>query len=182
MAGLPAVLTRLSWRWSWRAMGDVRAGHRRRRRGAADRPDRRPSLQRGLGRVGLGYAHLRHGDFAAATRVLEQGLALCRAMEIRCRAAVRRGVPGLRLSRVWARGGRGAVAGGGVEVITAMRILGLRSWFITFLAEAYLVLGRIAEAREQAEQAVALARAQQAAGLGSLGPETARRRPRPGAR
>ena len=37
-------------------------------------------------------------------------------------------------------------------------MLGHRSWFIPFLAEAYLVLGRIAEAREQAEQAVALAR------------------------
>jgi len=45
-----------------------------------------------------------------------------------------------------------------------MRILGLRSWFITFLTEAYLVLGRIAEALEQAEQTVALARAQKQRG------------------
>ena len=43
-------------------------------------------------------------------------------------------------------------------------MLSLRSWFIPFLAEAYLVLGRIAEAREQAERAVALARAQQERG------------------
>ena len=34
-------------------------------------------------RYGLGYAHVRHGDFAAATRVLEPGLALCRGMEFR---------------------------------------------------------------------------------------------------
>ncbi len=53
-----------------------------------------------------------------------------------------------------------------VEAITAMRILGLRSWFITFLAEAYLVLGRIAEAREQA---VALARAHQERGWEAWG-------------
>jgi tetratricopeptide (TPR) repeat protein len=57
----------------------------------------------------------------------------------------------------------------GVEALTAMRILGLRSCFITFLAEAYLVLGRVAEAREQAEQAVSLARAQQAGGWEAWG-------------
>ena len=56
-----------------------------------------------------------------------------------------------------------------VEASTAMRILGLRSWFITFLAEAYLVLGRVAEAREQAEQAVALARAHQERGWEAWG-------------
>jgi tetratricopeptide (TPR) repeat protein len=38
-------------------------------------------------------------------------------------------------------------------------MLGHRSWIIPFLADAYLVLGRIAQAREQAEQAVVLARA-----------------------
>ena len=32
--------------------------------------------------MALGYAHLRHGDFAAATRMLEPGLASCRGMEI----------------------------------------------------------------------------------------------------
>jgi len=51
-----------------------------------------------------------------------------------------------------------------VEAITAMRIRGLYSLLITLRAEAYLVLGRIAEAREQGEQAVALARAHQERG------------------
>ena len=42
-----------------------------------------------------------------------------------------------------------------IEAFTAMRILTFRSLSITFLAEAYLILGRIAEAREQVEEAVA---------------------------
>ena len=36
-----------------------------------------------LARAGLGYAHVRHGDFAQATGVLEPGLARGRAMEFR---------------------------------------------------------------------------------------------------
>jgi len=51
-----------------------------------------------------------------------------------------------------------------VEAITAMQMLGLRSLFITFLAEAHLVLGQRAKARELAEQALALARDHQQRG------------------
>jgi tetratricopeptide (TPR) repeat protein len=47
------------------------------------------------------------------------------------------------------------------EAFSAMRIPGVLSWLFQSLAEAYLVVGRIAEAREQAEQVVALARAHQ---------------------
>jgi len=71
--------------------------------------------------------------------------------------------------------GRGQVvaivgeAGVGKSTLTAMEILGLRSLFITFLAEASLVVGRIAEAREQAEQAVALARGGQERGSEAWG-------------
>ena len=119
--------------------------------------------------MGLGYAHLRHGDFAQATRVLEPGLALCRAMEFRL--ALPFVAASLGSAYLWS--GRAADAvpllEEAVEAITAMRMLGLRSWFITFLAEAYLVLGRIAEAREQAEQAVALARAHQQRGWEAWG-------------
>jgi hypothetical protein len=56
-----------------------------------------------------------------------------------------------------------------VVASTAMRILGLRSCFITFRAEAYLVVEEVAEAREQAEQAVALAQAQQERGWKAWG-------------
>jgi tetratricopeptide (TPR) repeat protein len=110
------------------------------------------------------YAHLRHGDFAAETRVLEQGLALCRGMEIRF--ALPFAAASLGSAYLWS--GRAADAvpllEEAVEAITAMRTPVFRSLLITFLAEAYLVLGRIAEAREQAEQAVALARAHQERG------------------
>jgi tetratricopeptide (TPR) repeat protein len=110
-------------------------------------------------RFGLGYAHLRQGDFTAETRVLEQGLAWCRGMEIRFAQPF--AAASLGFAYLWS--GRAADAvpllEEAVEAITAMRILALRSLLITFLAEAYLVLGRVAEARERAEQAVALARA-----------------------
>ena len=48
-----------------------------------------------LALYGLGYAYLRHGDFAAAARVLESGLALCRTMGIRlpCRSSRRAWAP-----------------------------------------------------------------------------------------
>jgi tetratricopeptide (TPR) repeat protein len=42
-----------------------------------------------------------------------------------------------------------------------MGLLGYRAWVMTLLAEAHFALGKIAEAREQAERAVAVARAQQ---------------------
>jgi tetratricopeptide (TPR) repeat protein len=112
-------------------------------------------------RHGLGSAHLRHGNLAAATRTLEPGLALSRAAEIR--NALPAVATSLGSAYLWSGRAADAVllmeeAG---EALRAMRILGLRSWFIASLAEAYLVLGQVAEAREQAEQAVALARTHQ---------------------
>jgi len=111
-----------------------------------------------LAHMGLGYAHLRHGDFAAATRVLEQGLALCRATEIR----VLLPYVAAFLGSAYLASGRGADAllslEEAVEAITAIRMLAIRSWVITFQAEAYLVLGRNAQAHKQSERAVALAR------------------------
>ena len=120
-------------------------------------------------RYGLGYGHLRHGDFAAATRVLERGLALCRGMEFR--VMLPRVAALLGSAYLWS----GRVADAvplleeTVEAITVMRLLGFRSLLIAFLAEGYLVLGRVAEAREQAEQAVALARTQQERGWEAWG-------------
>jgi tetratricopeptide (TPR) repeat protein len=56
-----------------------------------------------------------------------------------------------------------------VEEITAMGFLGYRSLLMTFPAEAHLVVGRVAEAREQAEQVVALARTRQQRGWEAWG-------------
>src|SRR5262249_52448453 len=120
-------------------------------------------------RCGLGYAHLRHGNFAAATRVLEPGLAACREMGIRF--ALPFLAASLGSACLWY--GRAAEAVSlleeAVEAHTARRVQLLHSMFITFLAEAYLVLGRAAEAREPAEQTVTLARANQERGCEAWG-------------
>jgi tetratricopeptide (TPR) repeat protein len=110
-------------------------------------------------RWGLGYAHLRHGDFASASRVLEPGIALCRATGIRF--ALPFVAASLGSAYLWS--GRAAEAvpllEEAVEAITTMRMLGLRAWSSALLAEAFVILGRIVEAQEHAEQAVALAAA-----------------------
>ncbi len=122
-----------------------------------------------VARYGLGYAHLLHGDFAAATRVLEPALAPCRGLEIHFM------LPFVAAALGSAYLGSGRVTDAvplleeAVEALTAMRVLGQRSSFITFLAEAYLVLGQVTEAREQAEHAVALARTHQERGWEAWG-------------
>ena len=108
-------------------------------------------------RWGLGYAHLRQGDFGQATRVLEPGLALCRGKENPF--ALPFLAVALGSACLWSGRTADAVAllEEALEAITAMGMLGPRSLIITLRAEAELVAGRVAEAREQAEQAVALA-------------------------
>jgi class 3 adenylate cyclase/tetratricopeptide (TPR) repeat protein len=119
-------------------------------------------------RSGLGFVNLRQGDFGAAVRVLEPGLASCRTVS---RFAMPFVAASLGSAYLWS--GRAADAvpllEEAVEANTAMGILGPLPLFITYLAEAYLVLGRVAEAREKAEQAVALARAQQQRGYEAWG-------------
>jgi class 3 adenylate cyclase/tetratricopeptide (TPR) repeat protein len=119
-------------------------------------------------RFGLGYAHLHHGDFAAATRVLEPGLALCRATEIR----VALPFVALILGSAYLWSGRAADAVPLLEEAVeacAVGMPGLSSSSIPFLAEAYLVVGRVAQAREQAEQSVALAQSQRQRGSEAFG-------------
>jgi len=110
-----------------------------------------------LARWSFGYAQVRRGDFPAAIKILEPGLALCRAMEIRF--ALPYIAAFLGFSYVWS--GR-ALEGIGLlqeaaEANAALRINGHRPLMLSMLSEAYLAVGRIAEARQQAEQAVALA-------------------------
>ena len=115
-------------------------------------------------RYALGYVHLRQGDFAAATRVLEPGVALCRELELRVALPFVQASLGSTL--LWSGRAADAVAllEEVVEALTTMGIVGLRSLFVTFLAEAYLVLGRVAEARQHAEQSLAPARAHEERG------------------
>jgi tetratricopeptide (TPR) repeat protein len=110
-------------------------------------------------RVGLGYAHLRYGDFTHAARVLEPGLAVSREMDFRVALPFTAGLMGS--AHLWSGRAENAVPllEEAVETFTARRILGPYAWTIA-LAEAYLALGRIAAAREQAEHVLALARAE----------------------
>jgi tetratricopeptide (TPR) repeat protein len=119
-------------------------------------------------RYGLGYAYLRRGDFASAVRVLEPGLALCRAMGLRLAlpfVAAELGSAHLSCARTAAAVPLLEEAG---EAFTGLGNV-LRSLFITLLAEPYLVLGRVAEARELAEQVVALARTRRERGWEAWG-------------
>jgi class 3 adenylate cyclase/tetratricopeptide (TPR) repeat protein len=120
-------------------------------------------------RYGLGYALVRSGDFAGAIRVLEQGLALCRTMETRF---VLPFVAAF-LSSAYLWSGRAADAvpllEEAVEESTAMGFLGYRPLLMTFRVEVCLVAGQVTEAREQAEQVVALARAREQPGWEAWG-------------
>jgi class 3 adenylate cyclase/tetratricopeptide (TPR) repeat protein len=159
MAGLPAVLARWALAVVLADLGEFGEAIAEGEEGLRIADGAGHAYSAVWARFGLGYAHLRQGDFAAATRVLEPGLASCRAMEIR--VALPFVAASLGSSYLWS--GRSAAAvlllEEAVEAFTATRMLGFRSLFLPFLAEGYFVLGRIAEAREQAEQAVALARA-----------------------
>ena len=81
-AALPAVPARYSWRRSW---PNWESSPRPSPQGEGLRIAQSAghSFSEVWAHYGLGYAHVRNGDFAAATRVLEPGLVLCRAMDFR---------------------------------------------------------------------------------------------------
>jgi tetratricopeptide (TPR) repeat protein len=112
-------------------------------------------------RYGLGYAHLRQGDFEAAIRILEPGLKLCREMEIHVAMPFVTGALGS--AYLWS--GRVEAATPlleeSVEAYSAGLLHARRCSNLTFLGEAYLAAGRTTEARERAEQAVALGQLRQ---------------------
>ncbi len=120
-------------------------------------------------RYGLGYAHLRQGDFTSAKDILEPSLALCRELEIR----VALPFVAATLGSVYLRSNRIADAvpllQEALQAFSAMAITGLLSLAMTFLADAHLVLGDVDEARKQAEKAVLLAHAQQERGWEAWG-------------
>ena len=182
LAGLPAVLARCAPGGGPGRPGRVRRGHRRRGRGPADRPDRRPSLQRGLGPLWprvrpsapRGLCGGNPGAGAGSRALPGDGDSL--------RAAVRRGVPGLRLSLVGARGRRGAVAGGGGRSDHGDADSG-PPFVVHHVPGRGLSRPRTDRRGAGAGGAGGGAGARPpGAGLGSLGSETARRRPRPRAR
>ncbi len=114
----------------------------------------------------LGYVYLLQGDFGAATRVLERGFALCRAT----------GIPFLLprvevfLGSAYLRSGRAAEAVPLLEeAFESTKAVRRRSFVIAFRAEVDLVWGRVSAARQQAEQAVAVARTHRQQGAEAWG-------------
>jgi tetratricopeptide (TPR) repeat protein len=109
-------------------------------------------------RVVLGHALIRHGDFATAAPILEQGLERCRT---EARGTLPPFATDLGYAYLWS--GRAGEAlpllDEAVETMLAQGTPLNRSWTMMYRAEAYLVLGRIAEAREQTEHVVALTHA-----------------------
>jgi class 3 adenylate cyclase/tetratricopeptide (TPR) repeat protein len=120
-------------------------------------------------RFGLGYHYLRRGHLLAAIDVTEQGLAICRAMEIRVFLPFMAATLGS--AYLWSGRTADAVAllEEALAAITAMRSVGNRPLFVALLGEAHLALGHLAEAREGALQAVATARAHPARGWEARG-------------
>jgi tetratricopeptide (TPR) repeat protein len=112
----------------------------------------------------LGHLYLAQGDLARAIRVLEQGLALCRASDNRNM------LPAIVGGLGYAAALQGRLVEGGVllgEAISESRrtgTLGQRSNNVTWLSEVCRLAGRNAEAGQHARQALDLARQQQSRG------------------
>ncbi|HEV8531784.1 MAG TPA: sigma 54-interacting transcriptional regulator [Methylomirabilota bacterium] len=113
---------------------------------------------------GLGRLHLRRADFPQAIPVLERGLELTRAWNIRLWSAVL----AEDLGSAHVRSGRIhegiSLLGEAIELHRAMRGTAGQSRRLTSLGEAYLAAGRAEEAAALAERALELSRAHQERG------------------
>jgi tetratricopeptide (TPR) repeat protein len=169
LTGLPAVLARYVLAEVLAGLGEFAQGIAAGEEGLRIAQTAGHPYSEVWARWGLGLAHLQYGDFAAATRVLEPGLALCQELELRLPLQLI--TASLGSAYVWSDRTDDAVPllEAAVEATTAMSIRGWRSWITMFLAEAYFVVGRVVEARERAAQAVALARAHQERGWEAWG-------------
>ncbi|UCH48672.1 MAG: AAA family ATPase [Betaproteobacteria bacterium] len=106
-------------------------------------------------RWGLGYAYLQRGEHTRAIEVLERAVVQCREMGIRI------GLPlgTILLASAYGRSGRESDAMPLIEEAerAGRTLLGLQAYVALYRADVYLSGGNFAEAREQAEQAIALA-------------------------
>jgi tetratricopeptide (TPR) repeat protein len=112
----------------------------------------------------LGALYLHQGDVDKAIPVLERALALCQAAEIRL--LVGYGI--VTLGYAYSQAGR---VGEGLQLLeqgvdlVASRLLCFQSFAITWLSEAYLLAGRVENARELAVRALRLARERKERGV-----------------
>jgi tetratricopeptide (TPR) repeat protein len=109
----------------------------------------------------LGILYLNKGDLEAAIRVLEAGLALCRAADER--STWSRNIAGA-LGQAYAGVGRLAEGLALLEEAFRGSALTLRAQLAGRLSAVYLIAGRLDEARQHARQALDLARQQKAHG------------------
>lgn len=170
--GIPAVLVQAYPLWSMAEVGAFAEGLAWGEAGlqlarAAEAP-----YSQALASCAVGALHVRQGNFATAIALLEEALHLCQAR------AVTAWIPGIlsHLGYAYALSGRVAES---VPLLdqasTASQCLsGGHALWITWLGEAFLLAHRVAEARTQAQRALALAqqhqeRGHQAWGLRLLG-------------
>jgi class 3 adenylate cyclase/tetratricopeptide (TPR) repeat protein len=113
---------------------------------------------------GISALYLRQGDVQQAISVLERGMALCQDWHIPLFLTWQAGALGV----AYALEGRGAaglaLAEHGVELAVARGRARVLPLMVTRLSEAYLLVGRLEEARHHAAQAVDLARQYQQRG------------------
>ena len=155
---LPSVHSRTCLVWSLAELGEFAEASRRADEGVAIAESVDQPLSRTVAYAGLGVAWLRQGHHDRAIDALERALALTREWNIplwfpRVASA---------LGAAYAHGERTAAGVSllerAVERATTMRLVGGLSLLVGYLAEAYLLDGRLDDAATQARRALILAR------------------------
>jgi DNA-binding NtrC family response regulator/tetratricopeptide (TPR) repeat protein len=155
---LPSVHSRTCLVWSLAELGEFTEASTRAEEAVAIAESVDQPLSRTVAYAGLGVAWLRQGHHDRAIDALERALALTREWNIplwfpRVASA---------LGAAYAHGERTAAGvsllEGAVERATTMRLVGGLSLLVGYLAEAYLLDGRLDDAATQARRALTLAR------------------------
>jgi class 3 adenylate cyclase/tetratricopeptide (TPR) repeat protein len=157
MAGLLSVASRIWLSASLVDTGDFAAAVARAREGVAlaENPEHPWSLAGAY--MTLGFAHLSQGHLDEAGPVLDRGIAFSRGMDLTA------WLPMLLCARGMAHARSGRVMDGllmleeGVRRASALRILSRQALRLAWLAEGYLLAGRVDEASDAADQAQRLA-------------------------
>jgi tetratricopeptide (TPR) repeat protein len=157
MAGLLSVASRIWLSASLVDTGDFAAAVARAREGVAlaENPEHPWSLAGAY--MTLGFAHLSQGHLDEAGPVLDRGIAFSREMDLTA------WLPMLLCARGVAHARSGRVMDGllmleeGVRRASALRILSRQALRLAWLAEGYLLAGRVDEASDAADQAQRLA-------------------------
>ncbi len=182
LSGPPAIFSRTWLAWSFAEQGRFGDGIACGEEGLRIAEEAKSPYGLIYADCGLGYLYLRRGDSDTAMHVLERGLGLCDATDIR----VLFPYVAAMLGAAYAVTGRMSDAlpllERGVEAATSIKLAFGRSLLVGFLSEAYLLAGRVRDASERAAQALDLSREHEERGyeawtLRLLGEIAARRTP-----